>query len=730
MIATLITFLSTIALLYWDYQKKINNVKDNFIFISDSYISSITDSLWDFDEYNVRMQLKGILKLSGIHFCSILDDEGIFGSDISEGDPELSRELTRRYPLNYRNNHIGTLIVAGNFDHINSDLLRTSIVIFVSSGLLVMICSMIIMFLNNNILFRHFSVISNYTEKLNLNHLDKPLVLKRKEKQDELTQIVNAINGMRLRIRHDMEERQSMQEQLEYSHNVLKAQQEASWEGILVVDEKGHVLSRNQKFNEIWQFDASMAETDSDDLLIQHVLSLLKDPEKFQARIKYLYENKNEKSEDIIPFKDGRMIERRSSPIYGEGQTYFGRVWYFRDISQQLEAENEKRELDLRLQQAQKMESIGSLAGGIAHDFNNILFPIMGMAELLLDDLTPGSREYDNAHEILSAGKRASELVKQILAFSRQTEHKLLPTKIQQVLKEAIKLSRSTIPANIEIHKDIDQNCGSVNADSTQIHQIAMNLITNAYHAVSLSGGRINISLSQQQPTSRDLAGSSLHPGSYAVLIVSDNGTGMTPATLKKIFEPYFTTKEQGKGTGMGLSVVYGIVQEHKGHIRVTSEVGQGTEVRVFFPIFKTGTDFSKEHEQKRISGGTENILVVDDEKAVARLEGQMLSRLGYKVTIETESLNALDKIKTDPKHFDLVITDMTMPNMTGDELARRILVCNPAMPIIICTGFSERMDTLKAKEMGLKGLLMKPVVKSDMANKVRDVLNLSKTQY
>ena len=372
------------------------------------------------------------------------------------------------------------------------------------------------------------------------------------------------------------------------------------------------------------------------------------------------------------------------------------------------------------------MESIGNLAGGIAHDFNNILFPITGMSELLLEDLPMGSPEWENVREIFKAGKRGSDLVTQILTFSRQSEHKMIPTRIQSVLKEVIKLSRATIPSNIEICQDIQQDCGMVMADPSQIHQIGMNIITNAFHAIGNNGGKISVRLRQEVLGTPKPLDTNLRPGLYAVLSISDTGHGMSEELIGKIFDPYFTTKEQGKGTGLGLAVVYGIVKEHKGKIKVYSETGKGTTFDIYLPLMEKADRTESLTKTEDRQGGNERILLVDDEESIVRLEAQILTRLGYNVTFRVASHKALETFRDAPDGFDLVITDMTMPEMTGDQLAMEILSIKPDTPIIICTGFSERISKDQAGNMGVKGFLMKPVLKSDMARMVRKVLDES----
>jgi PAS domain S-box-containing protein len=396
-------------------------------------------------------------------------------------------------------------------------------------------------------------------------------------------------------------------------------------------------------------------------------------------------------------------------------------------IQEEARQKEAHEKLEVRLRQAQKMEAIGTLAGGIAHDFNNILFPIVGMSEMLLEDIPTGTPEHGNVQEIFTAGKRGSELVKQILAFSRQSEDQKIPVRIQQVLKEVVKMVRATIPTNINITHHIKPDCGLVMADPTQVHQIAMNLITNAYHAVDPDNGNISVQLKEVVLASETLVGMDIEAGPYALLTVSDSGCGIAPANMEKIFDPYFTTKEQGKGTGIGLSTVYGIVKEHGGDVQVYSELGKGTTFNIYLPLIEKTPDFISENTSESSPSGTERILLVDDEDAIVRIEKQILERLGYRITSRVSSLEALEAFKASPESYDLVITDMSMPNMTGDRLAREVIAIQPDVPVIVCTGFSEKISHEKAEAFGIKGILMKPIVKSEMAQMVRKVLDEAK---
>ncbi len=364
--------------------------------------------------------------------------------------------------------------------------------------------------------------------------------------------------------------------------------------------------------------------------------------------------------------RSGMFIDQSIFPLFDSQGKVNQLAVFARDITKE-------RQLEARLLQAQKMESIGNLAGGIAHDFNNLLFPILGISEMLLEDLPADSLEYENVQEIFDAGQRGSELVKQILAFSRQHDHKLIPVRVQQVLKEVLKLSRSTIPKNIEISQHLQQDCGLVMADSTQLHQIGMNLITNAYHAVEEIEGEIDVQVREIILSSNESTDLSLKSGKYVMLSVNDNGAGIAKENLDKIFEPYFTTKKQDKGTGLGLSVVFGIVKEHKGDIKVVSEVGKGTTCLVYLPLMDKTTKSLPTQQSVNLPTGTERILLVDDEIPIARLEKQMLERLGYTVTERTSSSDALEAFRSNLASFDLVISDMSMPQMTGIQLAGKI---------------------------------------------------------
>jgi PAS domain S-box-containing protein len=384
----------------------------------------------------------------------------------------------------------------------------------------------------------------------------------------------------------------------------------------------------------------------------------------------------------------------------------------------------ELNETQDNLRQAQKLESIGTLAGGIAHDFNNILSPIMMHSELGMMDLPPDNPVQHNLKEIFKAVERARDMVKQILAFSRKGEGERAVIKITPILKEVLRLLRSSIPTTIDIHQKLEAELDTVFADPTQIHQILMNLCANASHAMQERGGKLTINLTEEH-LDPEATGKfyDLNHGPYLKLTVSDTGHGIDAETMDRIFEPYFTTKKTGEGTGMGLAMVHGIVKSYDGNITVESEQGKGTTFNVYLPRIEADVSPGEEPSVQPPTG-TERLLLVDDEKAAVDVMQTMLEKLGYKVTARTSSIEALEAFRNNPQEFDLVITDQTMPNMTGKDLARELKSNRPEIPVILCTGFSEQIDEEKAKGMGISAFVMKPIIIQEIAKTIREALD------
>ena len=406
--------------------------------------------------------------------------------------------------------------------------------------------------------------------------------------------------------------------------------------------------------------------------------------------------------------KAGRLIleDATISSVIDPTGKHLGYVSVKRDVTEQVRLEE-------NLQQSQKMEAIGTLAGGIAHDFNNLLNAILGYSELLLLDLPEEGNQYRRVDRIRSAGLQAAELVQQILAFSRRTEKQRLPLRLQLVVKEALKLLRSSLPTTIEIQQDIDPNCSLVRADNTNVHQVFMNLCTNAYHAMKASGGILYITLKEIAVIQEDIPPDVLvEAGSYVVMIVRDSGYGMDSVTRERIFEPYFTTKGQGEGTGLGLATVHGIVKDHGGWITVTSDPGQGSIFSVYWPVFigEIVVKSEKEKAPPKQMPFRGNAMFVDDAEFNVLLGGEILQQMGCTVSGFTDSHEALAVFKKNPNQFDVVITDQTMPGLTGFELAVKMLDIRPDLPIIMITGHSDIVDEEKAKAVGIRDFLLKPI--------------------
>jgi PAS domain S-box-containing protein len=426
-----------------------------------------------------------------------------------------------------------------------------------------------------------------------------------------------------------------------------------------------------------------------------------------------------------IRAKSGREIcvLINSKIIYAADGKPKGATAIVHDITEQKLAEEEKKNLEYQLQQAQKMEAIGTLAGGIAHDFNNILSVIIGYTELILMNGDVDGEVRQNLKEIFNASKHARDMVKQILAFSRQNKQERKPIQVAHIVKEAVKMLRASLPSTISIQQHIEKDTGVIEADPTQIHQVLMNLCTNAAHAINEKDGVLKIHLGNielDQKAATDIPG--LKTGSYLKLSVSDSGEGIRPEARQKIFNPYFTTKEKGKGTGLGLAVVQGIVKSNNGAVTVESEVGKGAAFHVYLPTIKRKLTADSEISTP-LPMGCEHILLVDDEHPLVEIGRQMLERLGYSVATRTSSIEALELFRADPHRFDLVITDIVMPNLTGDKLAQKIIDIRNDIPVVLCTGYSEKFTHRNASEMGMHSFLMKPLVMRDLANTVRQAL-------
>lgn len=496
---------------------------------------------------------------------------------------------------------------------------------------------------------------------------------------------------------------------LESSESWFKHVFHGSKDAIFITDEDGRFVDVNQAAENLTGYTR-------DELLTMGIPDLhdTVDQGPYHKFFSRIMSGENITSEAMLLLKNGTKmaVDFSNSRIEVNGRYYMHTL--ARDITEKLRMVED-------LRQSHKMEAIGTLAGGIAHDFNNMLGILMGNAELAMDDIPDWLPTRKNLDEIRTTCLRAKEVVQQILSFSRPGDSRQQSIHLGSVVRESLKLLRTSIPANIEIVQALPKDIYRVQGNAGQIHQVMINLCTNAVHAMGKETGILGCRLRPSDGGEKEMP--NLPPGEYAVLSISDTGCGMEPQVMNRIFDPYFTTKEVNKGTGMGLAVVHGIMKGHGGAITVNSEPGKGTEFTLFFPLLEA-IEEKPSGDPPIIPSGDERILFVDDETHLAKIGLQMLKRLGYRVEAFTDPTEALERVRSDPDRFDLVVTDMSMPKMTGATLATKLMEIRPGLPIIISTGFSERMDEDRALEMGIRAYLEKPLTQADLSNAIRRILD------
>jgi len=506
-------------------------------------------------------------------------------------------------------------------------------------------------------------------------------------------------------------ERKRAEKELKEAATKWQSTFEVMSDSVWIIDLNGHILEYNSAT--LKMFDVSDQEIKK-----KHCWELVHGLSEPIENCPIVRMKKSKKPESMTFQEKGRWLEVSVDPIFDDTGQLKGAIHVVSDIT-------ERKQTEEVLRTSHKMESIGTLAGGIAHDFNNILYIITGNAELALEDIPEWNPVHANLKEIKAAGLRAAGIVKQLLNFSRKTDEELKPMGAITVIKDALKFIQATIPATIKIHKHLPDTDVTILADPTQIHQIVMNLCSNAYHAMEETGGILEINVENESLTEGSTDNyPDLTAGEYLKIMVSDTGPGIGPEIIDRIFDPYFTTKEVGKGSGMGLAVVHGIVKNHGGAITVESESGKGATFTLLFPVV-ADKPVAVVKIPDEIPLGTETILFVDDEKSIVNIIGKMLERLGYKVEAKQNPVEALKLFQSKPDEFDLVITDMTMPQMTGVKLSEKLKDVRSDTPVIICTGHSSLIHEEKAKELGIAAYVMKPIVMSDVAKTIRKVLDV-----
>ena len=511
--------------------------------------------------------------------------------------------------------------------------------------------------------------------------------------------------------------RKSAEEELRWKTTLLEAQMESSLDGIIIVDSHGKKILQNRRMEEMWKIPpaAGAPKIEAAQAVFDPIYE--KHPQQFIEKVAYLNTHPEEAGHDVIELIDGTVLDRYSAPVRDKAGMNYGRIWSFRDIT-------ERRKLEAQFRQAQKMESIGMLAGGIAHDFNNILSAILGNLYLAKMDAADRPELMEHLENITLASRRATDLVNQILTFSRQNKQERDPIKLNHVVQEALKLLRASVPTTIRIQANL-ADTPTVLANATAVHQVVMNLGTNAWHSMRNNPGTLAVEMSVLE-ADVDFAAvhPGLHPGSYVRVSVTDTGCGMDTATVERIFDPFFTTKPVGEGTGLGLAVVLGIMQSHDGAISVYSVPDKGTTFHLYFPIFATERAPVEPVAKPIPEGKGQHVLFVDDEEALAAVGKKMLERLGYVVTVKTNALEAMSALRDAPEKFDLLVTDLTMPGMDGAKLGQQALQIRPDLPIVITTGYSGLLTTEKLQELGFRELLIKPTTARALGEAVQRALS------
>lgn len=854
--SSVITLFSTGVQLYIEYRRDVSTITMSLDLIRDSHLEAISRSLWSFDMGILRAQLEGIQKIRDIQYLAVDDGEKLLlAVGQASSNPGIKRAMALEFHRGGQTLVLGTLHVEASMKGAYSRLLNRLTFILTTQAAKTFLVSTFIFLLFYRLVGQYLTKMAQFARALRLDtlntemNLGRPPVSNGLRTQDELDEVENAFNEMRVSLKLDIQKRHDAENALRaseesyrrlvqnipgvvfrcnlktgemvfVSENILMVTGYSASEfqqgsvrlreqvipedrtmvnsavitsrlqgkpyeveyrvsdregaikviqelGVVVADDQGHVewveavlfevtkkRETERKLQEFTRLMQTLIETTTDAIYIKDLQGryLLVNDATLQAMGRERPEVIGKRDVEIFPAASAHAVEKadaavmasgvaqtfeerlettygdsywfsNKSPIFSEDGSPMGLVGISRNVTERKIAQKERETLEKRLRQAQKMEAVGTLAGGISHDFNNILSVILGYAELLQGDLVEQESSRHKVEQILKAGYRAKELVQQILAFSRMADEKKVPILPASGVKEGLKLLRSTIPSNIEISEDIDPKCKVITINPTQLHQVLMNLCTNAYHVLEKSGGRIEVSLHNRMLAETMLAGAHELAGEYVELRVRDNGPGIPEELLERIFEPYFTTKEVGKGTGMGLSIVHGIASKLGGAVTCASSPGKGAAFSVFFPVTPSGVVEDGDIEAP-VQGGTEHILLIDDELPLLQMGQLTLEKLGYRVSSFINGQEALDAFLENPEQYDLVLTDQTMPELTGAHLARNILRIRPDIPVILCTGYSAVMSEQKAQEMGISAYVHKPLGKREIATLLRRLLD------
>lgn len=733
--SSVVTLILTAIQLQLDYKEGINVIQQRINQIKITNIDSLTQSLWTLDYSSIRIQLEGLERINDIIYLKLSDPNNKLIE--SSGKFETTNTITEKIPLfkKYRGKEtpLGTLFIVATKTNLYKRLIDTTIVILISQAIKTFLVSTFVFFLFYYLVSRHLEKIARYSNTLNLSSGSTgSLFLDRKKSHpgdyDDLDLVVNSINTMSENIHSAYAELLENQSELADREAKFRAIFNAITDAVVFVDNQRHIIQTNPAFYSMFGYSdkESVGKT---------TLMVYANPDDYYDQGENRYALNSTPASPIYEVeykrKDGTVFpgETLGQKVKLSDGTQIGFIGVVRDISARRKAENENQRLQNQLRQSQKMEAIGQLTGGIAHDFNNILTSILGFAELTMISL-----ENSNMKELIPyieqiniAGERARTLITQMLSFSRTSIGEPELINLPLLINEVTSLIRPAIPANIEITTEIDTQVPCVYMDKSQLHQVLMNLCINARDAIE-NNGTISINLSREHNS--NFICNSCHNvlrGDFIKISIEDTGAGIDPAIIEKIFDPFMSTKDVGKGTGMGLSVVHGILHKHNSHITVETAINMGTRFNVYIPpSLQDNNNIPVKDDIEHLSLSTDfgqgkHVLIIDDEESIVNLLKNILESHGFTVTGETDSTKAFDIFNKE--NFDIVITDQTMPVVAGTDLIKKILASRPGTPIILCSGYSESINEEEALKLGCKKYIGKPIQSKILLKELHNIL-------
>jgi PAS domain S-box-containing protein len=732
--SSIVTLASTAMQLSIEYEKDVSEINSQLNQIRDGYSQSLASSLWVTSEKDLKLQLDGIIKLPDMQYLEVLSDDGEVLA--TAGVKQSGQVISQHYPLNYthRGNELrlGQLNIVATLDGVYARLKSKVLVILATQGVKTFLVSLFILYLFQQLVGRHLTTVANFTSLANGANLQSKLDLKRPANKsssgDELDQVVHALNEMRLRLQIYYQELQESEFRWKFA---LEGRGDGVWDWDLISNK----ASYSDMYKAILGYDKEVVWNDLSEWKNrcnpEHFAHAMSDLQRY-----FNHETASFSTEIQMQHKEGHWIwvlARGMISASDETGRPLRIIGTISDISAQKATEEREKQLNRQLAQATKMESIGHLTGGIAHDFNNILGAIMGYAELSQNIMTTKPDVYGNLPrymaEILAGSERAKQLIQQMLVFSRLSpdmqDSPQVVVMLQPLIKEVVSLLRSSIPATITLDYKILQDNLKARIQPVQLHQIIMNLGINARDAIG-GKGAINFSLGIYHGEQHACSScNNAIQGTFVDIAVRDTGPGVPDTLLHSIFDPFFTTKGIGKGTGMGLSVVHGIVHQADGHIIVESVIDVGTTFHILLPVVVADeTEISKSGDSlpptQNLSGL--KIMVVDDEQGMTAMLQDTLEAQGASVSAYNEPLAALEAFRTNTIQFDLVITDETMPNLSGMHLAQKLLGLRADLPIILCTGFSDYATAEEVAKIGIAGFMYKPLETPLLLKQVADL--------